>query len=62
MMRFFVCGITNVVIQMYMVQYIRCFFRLRNNERCYTGVWANILNAEIIGLWNDERYYTDRCG
>ena len=116
----------NVVIQMYMVQYIRCFFRLRNNERslygcmgaiyqmffylrndecCYTGVWGTIyqmqdywsveqrrllyrrmgtiyqmrffvcgitnvviqvygdnISDEIFRLWNDECYYTDRCG
>ena len=61
-MRFFVCGTTNVVIQMYMGQYIRCkIIGLWNGDRCYIGIWGDIPD-EIFRLRNDECCYTDICG
>ena len=60
---FFICGMTNAVIQVYGGQYIRCrIIGLWNGDRCYIGIWGNIPDDEIFRLWNNECCYTDVYG
>ena len=37
-------------------------FRLWDNECCYNQFALISSVILIFRLWNDERYYTDRCG